>query len=141
MVRADQRIQVSDHEFLAGWNIVAQQVLDDAIHHLGMKHIADQRQQQQQKWKETENGVSGNRERKRVHLGPEQITGGGTQDAFSWRGAKFRCALLVGKLDRSKRRHGFSNIIKYLRLSVVRRRLHSNRKVSLELGSCCFSAT
>src|ERR1022692_4084343 len=112
MVRAAPRIQVSDYEFLAGRNIVAQQVLDEAIHHLGMKYVADQRHQQQQKWKETENGVRGNRERKRVHLGPEQITGGGTQDAFRWRGVKFGCALLVGKLDRSERRHGFSNIIK-----------------------------
>src|ERR1035441_7039304 len=103
MVRTHQRVQVPDDELLAGWNIVAQQVLDDAIHHLGMKNIPDQRHQQQQEREERQNGVGGNREGKSMDLGPEQVTRGGTQQSFGGSGAEFGRALFIGKLDGSDR--------------------------------------
>ena len=82
MVRAHQRIQVSNHKFLAGRNIVAQQALDHAIHHLGMKDVPDQRHQQQQEWEKRQNGVGGNREGESMHLGPEHVARGGAHQAF-----------------------------------------------------------
>src|SRR5450759_4422652 len=119
MVRTDQRIQVPDYEFLAGRKIIAQQVFDYAVHHLGMKDVPDQRHQQQQKREEGQNGVGGNGEGKGVHLGPEQIARGGAHQAFGWSRAKLDRAFLVGKLDGSDRRHWF---LKYYQILTASRR-------------------
>ena len=73
MMRADQRVQVANDELLAGGKRVAQQVFDDAVHHLRMKHAPDEREQQQQEGEKRENCVRRHRERKSVHLGSEHI--------------------------------------------------------------------
>src|SRR5258708_30396328 len=118
MVRADQRIQIPDHKFLASRKIVAQQILDYSVHHLGTNDVSDQCHQQQQEREEGQNEVGGDREGKGVHIGPKQIARGGAQNAFGWSGTMLGCAFLVGKLDGSDRRHWFLNIIKYLRVAV-----------------------
>src|ERR1700687_4218036 len=118
MVRPDQRIQVPDHKFLASWKIVAQQILDDTIHHLGTNDVSDQRHQQQQEREEGQNEVGGDGEGESVDFGPEQIARGGAQNTFGLSGAKVGRSFLVAKLNGSDRRHWFLNIIKYLRPSV-----------------------
>ena len=119
MVRRDQRIQVSDHEFLAGGKRVAQQVLDYGVHQLGMKDVSDQRHQHQQERKERQDGVGGDGEGEGVHLGLEEIARGGTQDAFGRSGVQLGRSLLVGKLDGSDGRHWF---LKYYQILTVFRR-------------------
>ncbi len=73
MMGIDQRVQISDHEFLSGRQIVAQEILDHAVHDPGMKDVADQRHQQKQERKKGQNRVGGDRESEGVDFGPEQI--------------------------------------------------------------------
>src|ERR1019366_9269026 len=84
-----------------------------------MKDVPDQRHQQQQEREEGQNGVGGNGEGEGVHLGPEQIAGGGAHDAFGRSRAILGRAFLVGKLDGSERRHWF---LKYYQILTAFRR-------------------
>src|SRR5258708_14486208 len=119
MVRSDQRIQVPDHKFLASRKIVAQQILDNTVHHLGTNDVSDQCHQQQQEREEGQNEVGGDGKRKGVHIGPKQIACGGAQDAFGWSGTMLSRALLAGKLNGSDRRHWF---LKYYQILTSCRR-------------------
>src|ERR1035438_5444939 len=107
-----------------------------------MKDVPDQRHQQQQEREEGQNGVGGNGEGEGVHLGPEQIAGGGAHDAFGRSRAILGRALLVGKLDGSERRHWF---LKYYQILTAFRRGTLGRVPAvwpwIEPGSCSFSAT
>ena len=66
-------------QFRSTYALAPEQALDDVIHHLGMKHAADESHHQQQKWKKRKNGVGGDREGERVHLGAQQIARRGAQ--------------------------------------------------------------
>jgi hypothetical protein len=106
-MRADERIQVSDNEFLPGWNVVAQQIFDDAIHDARVKNVPDQRHEQEQERKKRKNGIGGNREREGVNFGSHHVPYGGTQKALNRYGSIFSRALLIRKCNGSEGSHCF----------------------------------
>src|SRR4029077_20210776 len=67
MMRPDERVQVPDYEFLASRKIIAEQILDDTVHHLGTNDVSDQRHQQEQEREEGQNEVGGDGKGKGVH--------------------------------------------------------------------------
>src|SRR5215467_13771103 len=72
-MRVHDRIEVTDNEILPRRKVVAQQIRHYVIHGLRVKDPADHRHHQHDERKEREQGIGGDRKRKRVNLGLRQV--------------------------------------------------------------------
>src|ERR1700722_5127293 len=99
MTSVHHAIQVTNHELLAGWQVIAQQLPHHVVHHARMKNTPDQGHQQHNEREERKDRIGGNRECKSVHVSAEKIFDGKYQQGLAFATSAWLAAQFLRRRD------------------------------------------